>query len=64
MSGIALLIVGIVCLVVDYFLRSTPDVPPIAHTVLRVVGWICVIVGFIVILLSFLGIATPIGRGW
>jgi hypothetical protein len=62
MGGFGLLIVGIICLVINYFLPAG-STPPIIRTVLNIVGWICIIIGVILLVASLLGIAlsVPIG---
>ena len=49
---IALLIVGVVCLIVAYYV----SMPPPVKTIVNVVGWICVAVALILMLASVLGV--------
>ena len=53
-SAVGLLILGIVLLVVDYFV----PMPPPLHTLLRVLGWICAIVGALLLILAILGLSV------
>lgn len=47
-----LIVVGVIALVVDYFVTAAP--PPV-HQLLKAVGWILIIVGIIVLVVALLG---------
>lgn len=57
MNAIALLIVGIVLLIVLYFV---PQIPPPVRTVGNIIGWICVVVGALLIILAAAGLVGPV----
>lgn len=52
-NWLLLVIVGIVCLVVDWAWASAP---PIAHTIFRAVGAITLIVGVLLFVVGLLGV--------
>ena len=58
MNFVALLIVGIICLVVAYYV----SMPPGLKTVLNVLGWIFVAVGALLLILFLLNIPVNLGR--
>jgi hypothetical protein len=55
MSAFGALIVGIVLLILAYFI---PQLPPSVRTVLNILGWILVAVGIILIVFALLGVST------
>lgn len=58
-----MIILGIVLLLVAYLLPDlVPDVPPGIIHVADVLGWIFLIIGIILLLLSLVG--RPVGRGF
>jgi hypothetical protein len=59
MGSIGLLIVGVICLIIAYYLP--PSAPPPLRSILYIVGWICVAVGLILLLAAILGV--PVGLG-
>lgn len=56
MNPVALLIVGVVVLIVLYFI---PAMPPPLRIVLNIIGWCFVAVGAILIVLGVIGVAAP-----
>jgi predicted acyltransferase len=52
-NWLLLVVVGIICLVIDYVWGAAP---PIAHTLLKIVGYITLIIGVVLLLVQLLGI--------
>jgi hypothetical protein len=53
-----LLIVGIICVCIAYYV----SMPPGLKVVLNVIGWICVAVGALLLLLFLLNVPVNLGR--
>jgi hypothetical protein len=56
MNAVGLLIIGVVVLIVLYFV---PKMPPPLYVVLSIIGWCAVAVGGILIVLGMLGVPAP-----
>lgn len=56
MTGLGLLIVGVILVIVAYFLPATT--PPPLKTILNVIGYCCLIVGLILVILALFGVVT------
>jgi hypothetical protein len=57
MNWLLLLIVGVVCLIVAYYVSA----PPPLKTVLNIIGWICVAVGLILFVAGLFGVPLRVG---
>ncbi len=58
MSAIGLIIVGVILVIVAYYV---PPAPPFLKVILNVAGWICIAVGVILLVAYLLGIPIALG---
>jgi hypothetical protein len=58
MSAIGLLIVGVVLLILAYYL----PMPPGLKTALNIIGWICTAIGGILLIAAVLGLSLATGK--
>jgi hypothetical protein len=56
-----MIVIGVILLLVAYLLPDLIPVPPGVEHVLSVLGWVAIVVGIILLVLSLLG--RPVGRG-
>lgn len=57
---LGLLIVGIILVILGYYLPSMGAPPPL-RTICLIVGWICIAIALVLLIAGLLGIAVGVG---